>query len=664
MNLTVANHRGNSQLLNNFKTGIQNEWLLTDGMGGFASSTILGCNTRRYHGLLTCSCNNQRNVLVSKVEERLKIRNKTYHLSTNLYKNSQIYPHGYNHLREFSLVPHPRFIYTIGPVVITKEIIMVKKKNTTIVRFQVNNPTEQKIKFTITPLLAFRDFHKLQAENSQFDTETHFNNSILSIKPCKDLPELKIKAGEFEFTRDAQWYKQFEYLKEKERGLDYNEDLFSPGFFIKEFDKDIKLEMYFSIEQEITGNFEKETHNQTCRIRNLFKQAAFSKPDIIQKTLIWASDQHVIERVEGNGNKCITVIAGYPWFGDWGRDTFISLPGLCLVTGRFSDAKKILINFSRQCKNGIIPNRFGDVGREPIYNTVDASLWFINAVHHYLSFTNDNETIKKLLPTIEEIIQNYKAGTDFGIHMEEDGLIAINRTDVQLTWMDAKVGDWVVTPRNGKPVEINAIWYNALNIYKELCRQFNYKCNISDSLIKKVKKSFNGKFWNETAQCLYDVVKDSNSDGKIRPNQIYAISLPYSVLNKRKWKPVISNVSDHLYTPFGLRSLSNRDPDYRKEHTGPIRIRDGAYHMGTVWGYLMGPFLEALLKTANYSDASFKQVEQLFKLWMNNLASGGLNTLSEIFDGDEPFKSRGCYSQAWSVAEALRISYLLEKINQ
>jgi len=387
------------------------------------------------------------------------------------------------------------------------------------------------------------------------------------------------------------------------------------------------------------------------RAEDLVKQANLN--DSLADNLVKAADHFIVNR-ESTGLK--TVLAGFPWFTDWGRDTMIAFEGLTLVTKRFDDAREILESFAKYIKNGLVPNVFPDENTEPMYNTVDASLWYFQATYKYLKYTGkkeDYEFVKeKIYPKLKEIFKAYSTKTDFSIGMDEDGLVFAGDGLDQVTWMDVRVGDLVVTPRHGKPVEINALWYNALKIMEELANYYGEDSKVYSNLSVKVKESFEKKFWNEETQCLYDVV-DENDD-KIRPNQIWAVSLPFSILDKEKEKKIVNTVYKHLYSTYGLRSLSFMDKDFKKQYIGKLIDRDKAYHMGTTWAFLIGGFITAYCKVNNHSKETILRAKEMCDVFQDTMRDGCINGIAEIFDGETPITGRGCYTQAWSVAEVLR----------
>ena len=387
------------------------------------------------------------------------------------------------------------------------------------------------------------------------------------------------------------------------------------------------------------------------RAEGLVKKANLN--DSLADNLVKAADHFIVNR-ESTGLK--TILAGFPWFTDWGRDTMIAFEGLTLVTKRFDDAREILESFAKYIKNGLVPNVFPDANTEPMYNTVDASLWYFQATYQYLNYTGDKEDYdfikEKIYPKLKEIFKAYSTKTDFSIGMDEDGLIFAGDGLDQVTWMDVRVGDLVVTPRHGKPVEINALWYNALKIMEKLSKYYGEDYEVYRKLSVKVKESFERKFWNEKNQCLYDVV-DENDD-KIRPNQIWAVSLPFAILDKEKGKKIVDTVYKHLYSTYGLRSLSFMDKDFKKQYIGKLIDRDKAYHMGTTWAFLIGGFITAYCKVNNYSKEAITRAKEMCDVFQDTMRDGCINGIAEIFDGETPITGRGCYTQAWSVAEVLR----------
>jgi predicted glycogen debranching enzyme len=463
------------------------------------------------------------------------------------------------------------------------------------------------------------------------------------------LPELYLCVPNSAFTASPQWHFNFEYPVEKYRGQDFQEDLFTPGTFKLQLKNGDQLGVIVSLRHPADRNAFDLLEREKDRREKLM--APLKVRDDITETLTLAADQLVVER----GQDLKTIIAGYHWFTDWGRDTMIALPGLTLATGRFEDAKKILRAFAQHVSQGMLPNRFPDSEETPEYNTVDATLWFFIAIYRYLRYTRDTDFVRdELMPVLQDIIDWHERGTRYNIRVDSDGLLSAGEPGVQLTWMDAKIGDWVVTPRSGKPVEINALWINALAIYAWLSKKVGQMDPAKNYARRtgQVKKQFVETFWFEEGGYLYDVVDGNIRDASIRPNQIMAIGLPYPLLEDAKAKRVFQIVMDKLYTPFGLRSLAPEDPHYRPTYGGDIFQRDSAYHQGTVWSWLLGPFLTALVRIHGADGkAEGKKIIEAFK---PHFADAGIGSISEIFDADAPHAPRGCIAQAWGVAEILR----------
>jgi predicted glycogen debranching enzyme len=631
------------------------EWLETNGIGGFASSTIIGVNTRRYHGLLVAATKPPvgRFVLLSKVEETLFIGERAFELSANRYPGV-VHPQGFRYLREFRLAPFPIFTYEVEGIEIEKSVFMVYGEHSTAIHYAVrhkNLPVSRvPLRLEVRPLIAFRDFHSLTHENHAINTLVVEHKQLASVTPYPGLPSLYLAHNASGLIRSGQWYRNFEYDVERERGLDYREDLFNPLVL----DFDLTINPQAAIVASTTP--QDLAHIPEYREIEITRRTAIAKsspsPDEFSEALASAADQFIVSRGDQR-----TVIAGYHWFSDWGRDTMIALPGLTLPTGRHDVAKSILRTFAQHVDQGLLPNRFPDAGEPPEYNTVDATLWFFEAARAYLAYTDDFEFVRtELYPVFVDIISWHVRGTRYGIGVDSSGLLNSGAPGVQLTWMDAKVGDWVVTPRRGQPVEIQALWYNALCILEDMTLrlQDNVGQQRYGQMAHAAKINFNRLFWNEAADCLYDIVDGDTPDPAIRPNQIFAVSLPYSMLSSEQACKVLAKVQEHLLTPFGLRTLSPSDPQYRGRYTGGPQERDGAYHQGTVWPWLMGPFIRAYLKVHEHSAAARDQASVWLEPLKSHLREAGLGQISEIFDGDAPRQPRGCIAQAWSIAEVLR----------
>jgi glycogen debranching enzyme len=621
----------------NLDVALRREWLETNGLGGFASSTIAGVNTRRYHGLLVAATRPPvgRMVLLSKLEETLVADGRRYDLSANRYPGV-VHPTGYLYLQEFRQDPFPVFIYRIAGLELEKWVFMVRGENTCVIQYRVRSAAgaaPAACTLELRPLIAFRDYHATTCENSALDPRFETGQNFVKVTPYAGLPSLYLNHSGAEIQPAGIWFRNFEYDRERERGLDFREDLFNP------------LVLVFDLHGDAGVSVAASTEDRPAEVP---APTPFGGP-----LLARAADQFLVAR----GNRT-TVIAGYPWFGDWGRDTMIALPGLTLATGRHDDAKSILLAFAGYVDCGMLPNRFPDAGEKPEYNTVDATLWFFEAVRALAARTGDYDFVRgNLYAVLAGIVAWHERGTRYGIHMDRDGLLYAGSPGVQLTWMDAKAGDWVVTPRQGKAVEIQALWYNALRVMEGLARQFGRPAESLHyhALANRARDSFAPLFWNAAAGCLYDVVDGAVRDASIRPNQIFAVSLYHQMLPPEKTKAVVDAVERHLWTPYGLRTLAPGDARYRGRYEGNPLSRDSAYHQGTAWPWLMGPFISAYLYVNGYSrEARAQAVEWLAPL-LRYAAEEGLGQLPEVFDGDAPQRPGGCIAQAWSVAEVLRV---------
>jgi predicted glycogen debranching enzyme len=642
------------EICRDLNSALSREWLETNGIGGFSSSTISGLNTRRYHGLLTAATRPPvgRLVLLSKLEETLLINGRRYELSANQYPGV-IHPQGFQYQTGFRLDPFPIFTYDIEGTRIEKSVFMVRGENTTVVQYHVVT-NDKDIKLEVRPLIAFRDYHSTTHENGALDPHVQTENSQTTFRPYSDLPALHLAHDPAEIDPNGFWYRNFQYAVERERGLDFAEDLFSPCTLTFDLNAAKRVNVIVSTERHDAGNAETYRQAEVERRSTINKQTSE-----LVASLTTAADQFIVARERGD-----TVIAGYHWFADWGRDTMIALPGLTLVNGCCDIAKNVLAEFATYVDQGMLPNRFPDAGESPEYNTVDATLWFFEAVRSFLQYTGDYEFVRtNLYAVLKDIVSWHIKGTRYQIHVDDDGLLFSGEPGVQLTWMDAKVGARVVTPRHGKPVEIQALWYNALRVMEHLATKFNESTAQQQygMMADKALASFNAIFWNEQTGCLYDVVNGENRDRSIRPNQVIAISLPNTMLSKERAVRVLRVIERKLLTPRGLRTLSATDPDYTGRYEGGPATRDGAYHQGTVWPWLMGPYITAYTKTFGK-----KAGRKFAAIWLENfkghLHEACLGQVSEIFDGDAPHTPRGCVAQAWSVAELLRA--IVEDVSQ
>jgi predicted glycogen debranching enzyme len=638
----------------NLDAALRREWLETNGLGGFASSTITGLNTRRYHGLLVAATKPPvgREVLLSKLEETLLIDGGPYDLSANRYPGV-VHPQGFRFLTQFRLDPFPAFTYEVEGVVIEKTVFMIYGENSTVVRYEVKTPADnlpKNLRLELRPLIAFRDYHSTTHENGSLNAAVEEQPGLASFAPYQGLPQLHLAHNATELQKTGSWYRNFEYDAEHERGLDFVEDLFNPCVLRFDLAGRQPALVIASTERRDVAGVSQYLQNEVARRRDTMQASPLN--DEFARALTAASDQYIVAR----GDKK-TVIAGYHWFSDWGRDTMISLPGLTLPTGKHDVARSILRTFAKHVDQGMLPNRFPDAGETPEYNTVDATLWFFEAARAFLAYTGDEDFVRnELYPVFTDIIAWHARGTRYGIKVDPSGLLTSGESGVQLTWMDAKVGDWVVTPRRGKPVEIQALWYNALCIMEDLARRFGDDAGQKRyrNMAAMASWAFNRLFWNKKENCLYDVVNGGPPDPSIRPNQIFAVSLLYTMLSPERARSVVEKVREHLLTPYGLRSLAPSDPQYRGRFTGGPAERDGAYHQGTVWAWLLGPFITAYVKVNGASDASRGQAAEWLLPLKDHLSDAGLGHISEAFDGDAPYRPGGCIAQAWSVAEVLR----------
>jgi predicted glycogen debranching enzyme len=643
--------------LSDLNAALSREWLETNGLGGFSSSTITGLNTRRYHGLLTAATKPPvgRFVLLSKLEETLIIDGRRYELSANQYPGV-VHPQGFKYQTSFRLDPFPKFTYEVEDVRLEKSVFMVQGENTTVVQYDVRTPETSQAdglhcRLEVRPLIAFRDYHSTTHENDALNPNVQTEDGLTIVKPYSDLPALYLAHNNCELDTNGFWYRNFQFAIEQERGLDFAEDLFSPCAFNFDLQASAKVRIIASTERRAVQKAGGYAKAELERRRLLSEGAAPLDTDQLVNTLIAAADQFIVARERGK-----TIIAGYHWFSDWGRDTMIALPGLTLTTGKADIAKSILTEFANHVDQGMLPNRFPDAGETPEYNTVDATLWFFEAVRSLLQYTNDYDFVRaNLYSVLTNIIDWHIKGTRYQIHVDGDGLLHSGESGVQLTWMDAKVGDWVVTPRHGKPVEIQALWYHALRVMEQLAGKFRdtkaKKRYVA--MANKASASFNDQFWIEEGGYLYDVVNGDMRDASIRPNQVLAISLTNTMLSKDRCASILRVVERELLTPRGLRTLAPSDPNYIGRYEGAPRSRDGAYHQGTVWPWLMGPYITAFVKTFG-KKAGRKFANAWLSDFEGHLYEACLDQVSEIFDGDPPHAPRGCIAQAWSVAELLR----------
>jgi predicted glycogen debranching enzyme len=644
----------------------EREWLVTNALGGFACGTLAQANTRRYHGLLVASLQPpvQRVLMVAKLEMLARYSNRIYELGANEFAGGTISPRGFELLSAFE--DHdglPVWTYACGDARLEQRLWMADGHNTTYVRFQLREASSA-MDLELRPLCTYRDYHAHTRGGWSLDVADDPRGCRITAFPGARAYRVQIDRGDFQ--REPDWYWNFYHRAEAERGLDTTEDLFRPGTFRVRLELGDTVTVIASAESEFEPP-EMAFEREQKRRRSLLRAAPSGAPDWV-KRLTLAADQFIVRRATPGGElRGTTVIAGYPWFSDWGRDTMIALPGLALATGRTEDAAAILRTFAAHVSEGMLPNRFPDGGEEPEYNTVDATLWYFHAVAAYLAATPDRGLLRDLYPVLREIIDWHRRGTRYGIHVDpEDGLLFAGEAGVQLTWMDAKVGDWVVTPRIGKPVEISALWHYALTQMATWAHDLKDRRAATDfdSAATRVAASFAARFWYRDGGYLYDVIDGPHGavssegrgvDPSLRPNQIFAVSLGTNLLDPARARAVVDVCAGELLTPVGLRSLAPSDPHYAGRYTGDSRRRDGTYHQGTVWSWLLGPF--ALAHHHVYGDPG--HAVALLEGLASHLDEGCIGSVSEIMDGDAPHAPRGCFAQAWGVSETLRAFHSL-----
>jgi len=619
------------------------EWIITNEFGGYSSSTVIGMNTRKYHGLLVASDKPPlgRKVILSKLDEEMILDDKTVKLSTNRYTDV-VYPEGYKYQVKFELNPFPQFTYKVNGIVVKKTIYTNFVKNVIVVKYEFEDVKEPFV-FRIYPLINYRSIYSLTKSLINFKILKE-NKAVKIVFPDDNF--LILSGCEYEengLTDDEKWYKNFFYEADAERGEDCVEDNYNPGYFefrVYNNTKNLFLMIGYSTPKKELDEPKKIIEQEIGRKRYLltkfFQDKKIPEEDWI-KWLVLAADSHDITRFDRKKS----IIAGYHWFGEWGRDSLIALSGICLANGKHPQAKDILKTYAGFCKNGLIPNVLPVNSEEISYNSVDTSLLFIDRVYQVYKVTKDLKFVKEVWTVMKEIVESYMKGTDFEIKMDKDGLISHGPG---LTWMDVKLDDEFVTPRGGKAVEIQALWYNTLKIMELFAQKMKEDYKNYKNLAKRVKKSFNDKFWNGS------YLDDCLGDNSLRPNQIFAVGLDFSVLDKDKMKKVVSIVKKKLLTDYGLRTLAKNDPKFRGKYTGSWKERDLAYHQGTVWPWLFGLFVRSWIKV----NGNKKIIDKIIKSFVKEeIMKFGLGTISEIVDGDKPFESKGCISQAWGIGEIL-----------
>lgn len=650
-----------------FKEGIKREWAVTNGIGGYAGSSMIGAHSRTHQGYLIASLHApiERYLVFSKINETATVGTRTVSFETSQHRASgkTVYTEGQKFLTSFSYDGSVHYTYETDNFSFEKHITLKRNANVCAVSYELT-AGDSDCTFTLTPLFNYREHSESSTPDTlRFETFTEDRTFYLVPEKNKDIA-IRFQTSEGTFSERKTVY-------DVDMQLQIEVDLETDGLDCHYCPVDLSIAVPANTTKKVsilcsigdvnerpapvsgTEAFSILEGNARCHAE-LFEKAGYH--DSFANQLVLASDQFLTYR---ESTKMMTVLAGLPWFTDWGRDTMIAFTGLTLCTKRFKEAEEILLTFARYIRHGIVPNMFPDDNMPPLYNTVDASLWYFYAVYQYLHYNPAAEAEafvkEQIFPHLKEIISAYEKGTDFSIYMEDDGLIHAGSGLDQITWMDVRVGDWVATPRHGKPVEINALWYNALRIMESLCEKFDEDASAYRTRANQVKESFNAKFWDSANQCLFDVVDGDEPDDHIRPNQIYAVSLPFSLLPEEQEKAVVALVEKELFVGCGLRSLAPDHPDYHGIYCGALAKRDAAYHQGTAWGFLLGGFFSAYMKVNHHSSTAAENAVRMLEPVRKHLTdSGCIGSISEIFDGDAPHNPRGCYAQAWSVGEVLR----------
>jgi predicted glycogen debranching enzyme len=628
------------------------EWLEADGLGGFASGTVCGIRTRRYHALLLAAARPpvDRMVMVNGLDAEVELPSGRFAISTQRYAPGVNAPDGVDRLTAFDLDPWPRWTYAVPGGQIDHELFVPHDRAAVVLRWRWRGDATTPLRLHVRPFFSGRDFHFSHHENPAFQFAPRETAQGQHWQFYDGVPPVHARSNGI-YHHEPGWYRNFLYDEEAARGLDPIEDLAAPGRY--EFDLSAgPAVLIFS-----TGNLAlplTPSPSNADEVAETLARLELKRRSTFATSRLRAADAYIVRRGEGR-----TIIAGYPWFGDWGRDTFISMRGLCLATGRLEEARKILVEWAGVLSQGMLPNRIPDHGEAPEYNSVDASLWYVVVVHEFLNAARHDPALcaqrDVLIATVEAILEGYLHGTCFGIRGTDDGLLQCGVSGVQLTWMDAKVGDHVITPRIGKPVEVQALWLNALGL--------TARCNPKwQALFEQGRASFRQRFWNEARGCLYDVVDADHEPGKLdaslRPNQIFAVGgLPLPLIEGERAARIVQVVQDHLWTPMGPRSLAPGEPGYAPHYVGGPAQRDSVYHQGTVWPWLAGPFVEAWARVHGASPEMWQQARDTFLApRLLRLDLTGLQHVPEIADADLPHAARGCPFQAWSLGELLRVT--------
>ncbi|MHC4664070.1 MAG: amylo-alpha-1,6-glucosidase [Planctomycetota bacterium] len=628
--------------------GLAREFFDAAGNGGYAAASVMGTNTRRYHGLLVADLGAPlgRIVTLSRLEETLVSKGAKYDLATNHYPGT-IHPKGYQYIYSFRQAEWPVTVFKMPGVVLEKHVFMVHGENTVVVFYMMPKGRER-MSLRLRPMLAFRNYHSLTHENTEISRKcAHFEGGF-RIKPYASLPQMTIFHNAGSLKDEYFWYNNYRYDLEKQRGLDYDEDLFSPIELVFEIEPGDTAWIAATIEEGKKFDFEKTKESELARRRKIFESCSF---DFDWAPQVAAAAEAVrVKTKEGRES----VYAGYPWFVEWGRDAMISVPGLYLARGLYKKAAEVLLRFASGMRDGLIPNYFPEDSSEPEYTTVDASLWFVHALAEHYRASGDRALLEELFPKAVEIVESYIAGTANQIKMESDGLI---RHGPRLTWMDAKVGDWVVTPRAGKAVEISALWFNAVASLAEMSEALGGPSDKCMGLLPRIRRNFIEKFHFQQGGYLYDVLDERYIDTRIRPNQLLAVSLPYSPLPAELQRAVVDTVTKRLLVPGAVRSLAVGDEGYQGCYIGDQTMRDAAYHQGTAWPWLLAPYARAYIRVRGY-DAPW--LHRLLEPVPRLLERQAVGNLPEVLDGDPPHTPRGAFAQAWSVAAVLEMLGMLK----
>jgi predicted glycogen debranching enzyme len=637
---------------------LDREYLLTNGLGGYSSSSLLGCPTRRYHGLLVAAMKPplDRRVLLSHIDEILVLGDQRHDLSTVEYVDG-FFPGGYAMLEDFRLDPLPTWRWRIGEIELTKRLAMVHGQNCVMVHYAASGPLDG-ARLLLSPFVAMRDFHHLG--HQQRDLHADLSGAAIGFRlPIDPTRFLYVHVTEGQAELGPIWYNRVHLRQEAQRGQDHFEDLLRVGTLTV----DLAALPAATVTANVSSSQDPVTFAEAreCELERRRELIRLADPrDLREQALVIAADQFLVQRGEGD-EQPVSILAGYPWFADWGRDAMIALRGLCIETGRYDLACEVLSLFAGLVNEGMLPNRFEDSGDQVSYNSVDSALWFIQACEALVRQARCRDFLRDTLwPAVAEIIDRYHRGTRFNIHADADGLIVAGDAGTQLTWMDAKCGDTVFTPRWGKAVEINALWVSALHVAAEWAHWLALPPPDAVRHRKEVAETFRRVFWNESAGCLYDCVNDHGPDATIRPNQLFAVSLPHAPVTGDRGRAVVDVVRRRLLTPCGVRTLPPDNPNYHGQYAGGWFDRDRAYHQGTAWAWLLGPYVDALMATAEAPSVARHEAQQLIDSALGNLDDGALGSINEIFDGDPPHTPRGCVAQAWSVAELLRVKRAYE----